>query len=202
MLQPLGRSVGPAFDLWIRKARIAKSGNKDNPLAMSDADAMAARPVLNRIFCEPAARPEARHAVVCAGFSAEHIKLVGVGGFGFCVAACCHCLLVHGIVLWAAEIAVVDLPVDRTRDLWKLIRASTGSSRSAVFCRSPCPPTTPMSRSAPSPPGARPGRSGTGYCGRRCGAFMPRTSASMAGGRSGAGSAAKGRRSRAARWHG
>lgn len=202
MLQPLGRSVGPAFDLWIRKARIAKSGNKHNPLAMSDADAMAARPELNRIFSEPVARPEGRRAVVCAGFSAEHVKLVGVGGFGFCVAACCHCLAVHGIVLSAAEIAVVDLPVDRTRDLRNIIGAPTRSSRSAVFCRSPCPPTTPMSGSVPSPPGARPGRSGTGCCGRRCGAFMPRTLASMACGRSGAGSAAKGRGSRVARWHG
>ena len=101
---------------------------------------MAVRPDLDLTFREPVAGPKAHHAVACAGFAAEHVRLGGETGFDFRVPASCYYLAIHDIVLSDGEIAVGDFPVDRSRDLRNTItflpRGCTGTGWSVPVARS------------------------------------------------------------------
>ena len=74
-------------------------------------------------------------------------------------------------------------------------RESTGSSRSAVFCRSPRRPTTRMPPAGPIRTQTGPRARGTPTSARRSGGSSRRTSGSMASARSGASCSARGSRS-------
>ena len=85
------------------------------------------------------------------------------------------------------------------RPLSTSIVRSTGSSRSAVFCRSPRRPTMSTPPARPIPTADRPASAGTPTSARRSAGSLWPTSASMGSARSGARCSAKGSRWRAAR---